>query len=567
MATDKQMGYLSSAINAPAPAMGDLQIDVSTINAVRPEGMNDYQRQIYDQMDRYNSAIPVQAHSTYFPSDQPIQKGTYSGSIVGSVPIFAPSRLTPYGVFDARQQALQNAAAAKAKEIDDFYAKFGKSPETDRKAVQDQLDEGYYNWLGSWVAIGKERYGKNFAKMLQSDTQFLKEQQSWNTVAQYNSQLVEETARINADIKTGNFIASPELMESMNYVMAGIDGLQQPGNAKSADLSNNVLKMSTYYDLDKAVNESLDGLIQDVYQTHPGATPNGIYDILTSTTTTETDDSKLRERAKLLKSTRYAGAENITEDMIYNSMRTKIGKKVERKFETQANQFDNSGGAFDIYSDADVEESAEINVTSAGTGSGADRVAGVTGYDGYTFKKPIKTVTSQGETMFDFATGKMVTAEGSQEIVWGEARNLPVNQNGSVITNDQLGENMYYGQNPNSYSYQPMVVGQYTVPAVYSPDGLTVIQPEKVVTVAKPAVELKNAITRTDKSGKIISGVPVDKMQKAADKRNQSKPKPAVKPAAAPKASQGKIRVKRNSDGATGTIDASDFDPNIYTKI
>lgn len=558
MATDKQMGYLSSAINAPAPAMSDLQIDVSTINAVRPDGMNDYQRQIYDQMDRYNSAIPVQAHSTYFPSDQPIQKGTYSGSIVGSVPIFAPSRLTPYGVFDARQQALKDAAAAKAKEIDDFYAKFGKSPETDRKAVQDQLDEGYYNWLGSWVAIGKERYGKNFAKMLQSDTQFLKEQQSWNTVAQYNSQLVEETARINADIKTGNFIASPELMESMNYVMAGIDGLQQPGNAKSADLSNNVLKMSTYYDLDKAVNESLDGLIQDVYQTHPGATPNGIYDILTSTTTTETDDSKLRERAKLLKRTRYAGAENITEDMIYNSMRTKIGKKVERKFETQANQFSDAGGNDIVYDETAINpEKEDVVFDSEQVDEKGNPVPSKVGtHYGQTLTKPVKANVPNSVNAIDPVTGKPIQVAGNTEMEIGKTFVVLVDNQGRVVDESRAATALLEGA-----QYKVMAAATYdeVVPATaFTPATKT----QK--TVWTPANEISGALMTTNPDGTYKKGVRLDiQNQKAAEMNAKMKNKPA----AAPKASQGKIRVKRNSDGATGTIDASDFDPNIYTKI
>ena len=59
-----------------------------------------------------------------------------------------------------------------------------------------------------------------------------------------------------------------------------------------------------------------------------------------------------------------------------------------------------------------------------------------------------------------------------------------------------------------------------------------IVQPAKEVTVAKPASELKNAITRTDKSGKQVSGVPVETMQQKADARNQNKPATVPKPKA-----------------------------------
>lgn len=540
MARPDNATILKGAMDSSDPI--EASVTVNDIAAVQPEGIDPYQQQIYDQMRRYNSTIPVQARSTYFPSaDIPINKGSYSGSIVGNVPIFAPSELVPYGVFDARQQALKDAAAAKAKELDDFNKMFAVAPETSRKAVQQQLQSGYYDWLNKWEGIGKQRYGDDWTKYLKGDTQFLKEQQSWQTLAQYNTQLVDQVAEMNALIKTGDFNASPETLRSRNAVLSGVDGLAKPGDPNAGALSQNVLRFTLDYDLDKAVNTELDKLIQDTYESYPGISSQGIYDLLTSTKTTGTNKNKVQMLSDSLYATRYAGSDYITPEMIQRNIEAKLGKKVERKFETQANQFSNAGGAADVYTDNDIEETSQFNTTAAVEGEGEtysvdengktilvpasnDRTEAVTSYAGVSFKKPIVTTTAKGETMTDLATGSPVKTTGSETISWGETKVVPTYRNpdtGAIIVlTDKQMETPW--KLPANVEYRTMAIGKYKEPKIDASTGAVIGVND--VTVAKPASELENAlVSQRAADGKIIRGIPLDKQDQRAAQLNQEK--------------------------------------------
>lgn len=549
---------LAKTLSQPTLVDEDVTIGVNDIASIVPQDLNPYQKDIYNQVRQFNDAIPVQAHSTYFPSaGVPINKGSYSGSVVGNVPIFAPSMMAPVGVFDAKRQALKAAADAKVKEIDDFMTAFGKAPETSRKAVQEQLDSGYYDWLTQWQGIAQQRYGEDWVKHLRNDTQFLKEEQSWNTLAQYNTQLVDQVAGIQAQIKTGDFVADPMLLASMNAVMSGVDGLATPGSKEAGALSQNVLKMQAFYDLDTAVNTSLDELIQDVYETNPGIDGQGIYDVLTTTKVTGTDKNKIQALSDSLYDSRYAGGSYITRDMIQRNIEAKLGKKVERTVQTQANQFSNSGGAYDVYQDSDLEPESTINTTMASGGDFKGAVVPTTTYAGVTFKKPITTMVAQGESMTNMGNGSVIKAPGSVQVTWGESRVVPVRRDpatGSVIVlNDTQAAGLTTG-----VEYMPMAFGEYAVPAAYPGD------PPQVVKVAKPTAQLSNAmVSKWNPDGTVARGVPIDKQQAKADELNKSKGYGAYSQQAAAPASASVFDAKWAALPSGGSME---IDGKVYTK-
>jgi hypothetical protein len=555
---------LSNTLSQPTAIDEDIDMSVNDIANVVPQDLNPYQKDIYNQVRQFNDVIPVQAHSTYFPSaGVPINKGSYSGSVVGNVPIFAPSMMAPVGVFDAKRQALKAAADAKVKEIDDFTAMYGKAPETSRKAVQEQLDNGYYDWLTQWQTIAQQRYGEDWVKHLRNDTQFLKEEQSWNTLAQYNTQLVDQVAGIQAQIKTGDFVADPMLLASMNAVMSGVDGLATPGSKEAGALSQNVLKMQAFYDLDTAVNTSLDELIQDVYETNPGIDGQGIYDVLTTTKVTGTDKNKIQALSDSLYDSRYAGGSYITRDMIQRNIEAKLGKKVERTVQTQANQFSNAGGAYDTYQDSDLEAESTINTTQASGSEGRfkDAVLPTTTYAGVTFKKPITTMVAQGESMTNMSNGSVIKAPGSVQVTWGESRVVPVRRDpaksGSVVVlNDAQIEGD--GRLTTGVEYMPMAFGEYTVPAATPGD------PPQVVKVAKPTAELSNAmVSKWNPDGTVARGVPIDKQQAKADELNKSNGYGAYSQQAAAPASASAFDAKWAALPSGGSME---IDGRVYTK-
>jgi len=111
-------------------------------------GLGDYYNQNYDyrlqedpnlrknlqMQDNLAGAMPAIGYDQMFPSaSNNINKGSYSGSEVGSIPIYAPGQLVPFGAFDARQRALAGAAQQKVAQEADIFKQ--KAPITKRYII------------------------------------------------------------------------------------------------------------------------------------------------------------------------------------------------------------------------------------------------------------------------------------------------------------------------------------------------------------------------------------------------------------------------------------------------
>lgn len=476
------------------------------------------QRQAFDQSRRLEGAIPVLPESIMFPSAGiNINKGSYSGSVVGNVPIFAPSQMLPFGVFDARRQAMQQAADQRAKEIDDFNKAF-QAPITKRFSVQGELNDTFDEGLTQWVENAKQNYGDDWAKALKNDKGFNSWMQTMRTVAQYEDGIVNHVAEIQKQLQDPNFVASPDLIRTMAAFNQGLGGLENPFDPKGHQLGDTVLRMGAVYDLDKATNTAIDQLIQDVTTSSPGITSQGIYDNIVTTKITGTDKNKLDDLAENIYMTRYQGSGFITLDDVRKSLYAKVGTKVERTVQQQANQFANADGSQLVYDATAVNPEGEQVQFEGNKG-------GVTTYDGQTFK-PIMLNVPVSSNAVDPSTGGPVMLPANAKIQVGKTFNVLVDSRGNIVPNEAKADAL------GRVKYQTYYSGTTTVtePVMKTnskgvPEQVTVRGKPEYKTVEKtiwmPVEGNQNAFTQFNADGTYKSGVRTDVQTSKAQQRSQ----------------------------------------------
>jgi len=121
-------------------------------------GMNEEQANRYKQYvkiaEKYGPkpepAIEKQGLTDYYPDmGQPLQVGSYSGSIVGSIPIFtAKGGVLPMNIYDSRRRALQKEAQEKEKQKMQLFelAKVNAAPQ-----YQQELDNEAYSTINDYL--------------------------------------------------------------------------------------------------------------------------------------------------------------------------------------------------------------------------------------------------------------------------------------------------------------------------------------------------------------------------------------------------------------------------------
>lgn len=174
--------------------------------------------------------IPAQAFATYFPSElNNIQKGAYTGSMIGSNPIYAPSQLMPYGLIDARQNALAQAADQKAAEDEEWANKMMKAPETKRKAVQQTMQDSFYKGLGELKAKYIKEHPNEAANPWIGMSKDLNTQQWLQTQqskAQREDEAVESLAKFQTEAeKPGKMLFDQQKQDMADFLNGKIDSM------------------------------------------------------------------------------------------------------------------------------------------------------------------------------------------------------------------------------------------------------------------------------------------------------------------------------------------------------
>lgn len=495
-----------------------------------PEQQNIFQQQA--QMEKDPSTGPLDLQDYYPGINQPVAVGSYSGKTIGATTLFAPmAGITPAGMIDAREAAIQKAAMNKMREIEDFIKAY-QAPTTKHSTVQKELDKVYFEGLNQWVYNAKKKFGSNWTKALESDVNFQKWNKSAQTAAQQEDYILNRFAKIQDDIKTGKFVATPELTQAMKEFDSGIKGLgESPFNKAGHKFNESWARLNAEHDFANVAQEYLKSAVKRKLATAGVDESNPDYYRMMESTSEQYTDETLREIAVDMKKTHYSDSP-ISEDELYGRLKN-IAGAVQKTANVSISQKREGGSGADYqYNNNDFSDEPEsINTTIKGAAGAADRKGEIVATDGITFKKPIEVVVPIGKKVFFTKEGLVPTEKiGNKTVQLGkmaivDVLNMPGSPlDGTPVTKDQIdlgvlvskdetGKEQRIKFGKGQTKKESVVVGKYQEGSGESKEEIPFIIPTKHV---------ENALVRQWKDGKVVKGVPVDESYRRAEQYNAS---------------------------------------------
>lgn len=342
-----------ATIGALQPANPGYQTTIDDIQNYIPQDLSPEQQQAFQQ--QYQPANQQLSNEAYYPGmNNHINVGNYSGSEIGSTTLFAPgSALVPLGMMDARDAAVQQAALKKAKDIEDFKKKY-QSPTTKHVAVQPKLTESYFSGLKQWNQNALKKAGGNQSlanKMLESDPQFQNWNKSMQDTAKFHDAIVDHSAQLHADEKDPNFVLDPELKQQQAKLMNGLAYMDKnPFSKEGQQIGKDFLATTALYDLDKAVNTTIDKAIPNIEQLDPTYVSRGKNETATYLEKEYFTPEARKALAHNLYMEKYQGS-GITEDRVQRLIDAKLQPKIQRKTDTYDKWFkpDSTGAKESTY--------------------------------------------------------------------------------------------------------------------------------------------------------------------------------------------------------------------------
>lgn len=233
------------------------------------------QNDIQDSISKAYSAVPQVTTPDLTNQDlmptlnQNINKGSYSGSIVGNVPIFTAGPLVaPWAALNKRKQQLefaaQQEALRKAKALEDESAKqalaaanfkYDKTPEAKDKRFQESVNKQWNNIYDDYVDLAKQEFGSDWARMLNQDTELgrgLRDHlRNTEVLVTRGNQVVEKLAKFDLNNKDLVFDkATREVIQDFNDIKKG---LVSGDYSSLPDIEEAVAKAMSIESIEKAV--------------------------------------------------------------------------------------------------------------------------------------------------------------------------------------------------------------------------------------------------------------------------------------------------------------------------
>lgn len=319
-----------------------------------------------------------QAYSTYFPSMQnEIQHGTYSGSIVGSNPIYAPSALYPFGLIDARKQAIARAADAKVAEQDKWSQKMMDigAPKTKRTPVQSSITKNFYEGIKEFVGkASRENPNVDPNKAVLQNPEFQKYLDDWRDVAAHEDSGVDSIAAFTKEAESGDkavFGPQKEVMNDFqnNQILRRLTSTDPEIRAQAKQEMAQVRGLKAMRDPQKVMEEGVKALQSDVSES-VGTDPQGLYDMITSTKVTSVPQQRIQNYVRHVYDTEYGGNEAQTGfdfNTFAKGFASQFGRKVEKQVQTASTK---EGGDYSFHMDDQALSTAPVSVSSQTDASG-----------------------------------------------------------------------------------------------------------------------------------------------------------------------------------------------------
>lgn len=219
------------------------------MNMVKGKSPSDFDKQFSD-----SSILP--SSEQFLTANQPVRVGTYSGKVIGNVPIFAaPAALTPTNIIMKRASELDKAAKARAKASQKAMdaLKFS-TPEQFQKEIDDLTTDvineylnksggNYYKVTDRSSALGQQ-YAKDKARLSQIA-------KTVNAIDSQGREILKKVANGSEDVPT-------EVFETITSFLSGkgkysLKSLMSDGGEKT--LTNLRTTLQTYENRNNVIDK------------------------------------------------------------------------------------------------------------------------------------------------------------------------------------------------------------------------------------------------------------------------------------------------------------------------
>jgi hypothetical protein len=236
--SDLNMGLFNSFANLPADQRQKVLDELNT--SVKN-----------DRRNAVEPAIEALGVESYFPSKGfNINVGTYSGKVLGNVPIFvAGGGQLPFALQDARKRALEKQAKEKA----DLNDKLSKLNIDTSPQYQAQFNELSFNTINSYL----EKFGWDATKMYDGKTRLSR--MAIDDITRLEAQAKEImyvdkiAASVKKDLQDGNYVP-PDTINLLTDWEAGKLNLKE-FLGKGGKMSELARKMKSYDNITKRTDE------------------------------------------------------------------------------------------------------------------------------------------------------------------------------------------------------------------------------------------------------------------------------------------------------------------------
>ena len=503
----------------------------------------------------------------FFPGkNQSINAGSYSGSEVGSIPIYAPQgELVPFAAYGARDRVIEKAAQEKMKDLMN-YQKSINPPETKLQGVNPALHDAYYNMLEQEQNRMKKQYGRDWVKYANQDIEFQRKNQAYKDLATYHDQFVDQYANDDQEMKLGKFVPTEQYLETRKKILSATNFINDPNNPLVKELPENFLKFKLEREFSGAANEFIKEQVKQKLNSLGVDESNPDYFRIAKTEEESYTPDQLKQTAQAMKYQWYRTSDYWTKDRIAENLKAMYGnKQVTGATSIQQKRDDGTGGVemFDEAQAAKEPTVFNVNMEGENAGAGDPVFSEVTGSYGVTYATPPKGQLPVGQQVFlmDNTEGKggMVPSKviGVKNAVYGksfigEVLNAPgTKYDGWPVTEamrngeltDKDGNKIPY--NPKATRMESLTVGQYT-------EGTG--DDKVVASFVIPTEYIANVLTKKKMgSGKNSMGVAEYQKQKAGEmnKGRMSAAAPADKKTSVP----GNAELRRTKDGRNAYFD------------
>jgi len=202
---------------------GIVQSVLGNVDRSKNDGIsNAINSSIFGQPSSYKQdpSVDMTANDLFFASNEPIQKGSVSGQIIGNQPIFVGGAdYFPTQVLMRRQKAIQDAAIAQKQTEQEFLNQ--RAPMIKDKGFQQSLNSMFNDQFGSVVNEAKSKYGENWLNAIKDQStdvgqKYVNFADNMDFIAGSADQVTDNIAEVRAGVETGDLIYSDETLNLMD---------------------------------------------------------------------------------------------------------------------------------------------------------------------------------------------------------------------------------------------------------------------------------------------------------------------------------------------------------------